>query len=111
MEFHKKFLFAAGVFIIFLIAGTFAYSYIEGWNYLDSAYFTVITVTTVGYGDISPQTNIGKIFTMFFAFFGIGMALYFFTLFGKYIYNKQLVAQLKSSKKIRGYRGTRLVKI
>ena len=73
-------------------------------------YFTVVTVTTVGYGDFAPSTDIGKIFTIFFSFFGIGMALYFFTLFGKYVYRRQLFAQLKDLKMIKGYRGTRLVK-
>lgn len=110
MEIHKKFTFAIIVFLIFLIGGSFAYSYIEGWRYLDSVYFTVATVTTVGYGDIVPITDTGKIFTIFFSFFGIGMALYFFTLSGKYIYRKQLFAQLKESKKIKGNRGVRIIK-
>lgn len=110
MELHKKFTFAIAVFLILLFGGSYIYSSIEGWRYLDSVYFTVATVTTVGYGDIVPQTDAGKIFTMFFSFFGIGMAFYFFTLFGRYIYRRQLFAQLKDAKKIRGYRGTRLVK-
>ena len=110
MDVHKKFTFAITLFIILLVGGSYIYSNIEGWRYLDSVYFTVATVTTVGYGDIVPQTDTGKIFTIFFSFLGIGMALYFFTLSGKYIYRKQLFAQLKGSKKIKGYRGTRLVK-
>ncbi|MBU2577092.1 MAG: potassium channel family protein [Nanoarchaeota archaeon] len=110
MELHKKFTFAIIIFIILLVGGIYFYSSVEEWRYIDSAYFTVATVTTVGYGDFVPETDIGKIFTMFFSFFGIGMALYFFTLVGRYIYRKQLFAQLKNSKKIRGYKGTRLVK-
>jgi len=95
MDLHKKFFFAITVFIILLSGGTFAYSSIEGWRYIDSAYFTVATVTTIGYGDLVPQTDVGKIFTMFFSFFGIGMAFYFFTLFGKYIYKKTFKDELK----------------
>ena len=95
MNLHKKFAFAIMVFLIFLSGGIFAYSSIEGWRYIDSAYFTIATVTTIGYGDIVPQTDIGKIFTMFFSFFGIGMAFYFFTLFGKYIYKKTFQDELK----------------
>ena len=60
-----------------ILTGTFVYHFIEGWNYLDSLYFTVITLTTVGYGDLSPQTPAGKIFTMFFIFTGLGIILSF----------------------------------
>ena len=58
-----------------ILTGTFVYHFIEGWSYLDSLYFTVITLTTVGYGDLSPQTPIGKIFTIFFIFTGLGIIL------------------------------------
>ncbi len=94
MDLHKKFTLAIALFLILLLGGTFVYSSIEGWRYIDSAYFTVATVTTVGYGDIVPQTDIGKIFTMFFSFIGIGMAFYFFTSFGKYIYKKTFQNEL-----------------
>ena len=111
MELYQKSTFAIIVFLIFLSGGTFAYASIEGWNYLDSLYFTVVTVTTIGYGDLVPQTDMGKIFTIFFSFLGIGMAFYFFTLFGKYIYKKTFENKLKAhhdritkhlEKKIRG---------
>ena len=110
MNLHEKFTFSIIIFFILLFSGSYAYSQIEGWRYLDAVYFTVATVTTIGYGDIVPQTDLGKLFTIFFSFFGISMALYFFTLFGKYIFRKQLFAQLKTVKKIKGNRGTRLVK-
>ena len=99
MNLHKKFAFAIIIFLIFLSGGILAYSSIEGWRYIDSAYFTIATVTTIGYGDIVPQTDIGKIFTMFFSFFGIGMAFYFFTLFGKYIYKKTFQDELNDHHK------------
>lgn len=95
MNLYKKFTFAIMIFLILLAGGTFVYSSIEGWSYLDSLYFTVVTVTTIGYGDFIPQTYIGKIFTIFFSFLGIGMAFYFFTLFGKYIYKKTFATELK----------------
>ena len=95
MDLHKKFIIAIIIFLILLSGGTFVYSSLEGWNSLDSLYFTVVTVTTIGYGDVVPQTGIGKIFTIFFSFLGIGMAFYFFTLFGKYIYKKTFQDELK----------------
>ena len=110
MDFHKKLIFAIVVFLALVFGGAYAYSCFEGWRYLDALYFTIVTVTTIGYGDFVPLTDVGKIFTMFFSFFGIGMAFYFFTLFGKYIYRKQLFAQLKTLKMTKGRGGVKLVK-
>jgi len=63
--------------LIILFIGTLIYHHLEGWDYLDSLYFSVITLTTVGYGDFSPQTRGGKIFTIFYIFIGLGMILSF----------------------------------
>ena len=55
--------------------GTVFYTVVEGWRVLDSLYFTVITLTTIGYGDFSPTTDISKIFTMFFVIAGVSFIL------------------------------------
>ncbi|WP_236545398.1 potassium channel family protein [Tropicimonas marinistellae] len=49
------------------------YRTVEGWSWLDSIYFSVIAVSTVGFGDISPETASGKIFTMFYIMIGLGV--------------------------------------
>ena len=63
--------------IIILAIGTVVYHYLEGWNYLDSLYFSVVTLTTIGYGDFHPVTDMGKLFTIFYIVVGIGMILGF----------------------------------
>ncbi|MCB0734862.1 MAG: two pore domain potassium channel family protein [Flavobacteriales bacterium] len=60
-----------------LVAGTIVYHYMEGWRWIDALYFCVITLTTVGYGDFSPQTDGGKLFTIFYIIVGIGIILSF----------------------------------
>jgi len=50
---------------------------LEGWTWLDALYFSIITLTTIGYGDFSPQTDMGKIFTIFYIVIGIGIILSF----------------------------------
>ena len=62
-----------GFVAVVLTSGAFIYRRLEGWSYLDSFYFTVITLTTVGYGDISPQTSAGKIFSMLYILLGLGI--------------------------------------
>jgi len=87
------------LFILFLLIfiGTVFYHNIEGWRYLDSVYFTVVTMTTIGYGDFTPQTDIGKIFTIFFIFSGIATAFYTITLITKYIYKIEFRTKLKET--------------
>ena len=62
------------VLTLILIATIF-YWVVEGWSLLDSAYFAVVTIATVGYGDLTPQTTLGKIFTIGYIFAGIGIFL------------------------------------
>lgn len=63
--------------IVILMIGTLSYHYLEGWSVIDSLYFSVVTLTTIGYGDFSPQTDAGKIFTILYIVIGIGMILSF----------------------------------
>lgn len=52
---------------------TVFYHFIEKWSWVDAFYFSVITVATVGYGDFSPQTVLGKLFTVGYILVGIGL--------------------------------------
>lgn len=66
--------------VLILVAGTIFYRVVEGWRWLDSLYFAVVTLTTVGYGDLTPQTDAGKIFTMFYILVGLGVIASFIAL-------------------------------
>ncbi len=61
--------------IVTILVGTVFYHEIEGWGWIDSVYFCVTTLTTVGYGDIYPITDAGKIFTVLYIIIGIGILL------------------------------------
>lgn len=63
--------------LIILMIGTIVYHYVEGWSWLDSFYFSFITLTTIGFGDFYPITNIGKIFTIVYVVVGVGIILAF----------------------------------
>lgn len=57
----------------------FYFHLVEGWSYLDAVYFTTSTISTVGYGDLVPKTDYGKIGSIALIFSGIGLAFYIFT--------------------------------
>jgi len=69
------------IYAVFMVAlGTFLFHWLEHWSYLDSLYFIVITVTTIGFGDLSPTTPLSKLLTIFFGINGIVLLLVFFDL-------------------------------
>lgn len=72
------------VFLVFvtLATGTIFYSLAEGWSLLDAFYFSVITLTTVGFGDFTPDSAFGKIFTAFYIFVGVAIILTFIDTMG-----------------------------
>lgn len=60
-----------------LIGGAGVYRYLEGWTWIDSVYFCMVMLTTVGFGDFAPKTDAGKIFTIFYLFVGVGIIFSF----------------------------------
>lgn len=62
-----------------IAAGGIFYNQVENLSWLDSFYFTIVTLTTVGYGDIAPTTAAGKVFTSMYLLIGIGLLVAFAT--------------------------------
>lgn len=59
--------------VIVLVSGTVFFRFVEGWSWLDSYFFTVVTISTVGYGSLVPITALGKIGTTILIFAGLGV--------------------------------------
>jgi voltage-gated potassium channel len=59
--------------------GTIVFHVLEGWSIVDSLYLTAQTVTTVGFGDLAPQTRYGRMFATVFMILGVGIVLYALT--------------------------------
>jgi len=68
-----------GFALLTLATGTVFYHIVEKFSWLNSYYFSVVTLTTVGYGDFVPHTDVGKIFTTFYVFVGVGIVTTFIT--------------------------------
>jgi uncharacterized membrane protein len=63
--------------LILLVFGSIFFSVVEDWTLVDSFYFSVVTLTTVGYGDFSPTTPGAKLMTTVYIFFGLSIIAVF----------------------------------
>lgn len=77
--------------LLIVMVGVVFYSRVEHWSVLDALYFCIITLGTVGYGDITPTTDAGKIFTIFYIIFGLAVIGGFFATLGKLIHPGAIV--------------------
>jgi voltage-gated potassium channel len=69
---HKRVFLAVCFLLFFLATGTAGYHFLEGYSFIDAFYMTVITISTVGYGEINPLSENGRIFTVFLILSGVG---------------------------------------
>ncbi len=66
------------VIVVIVGGGTIGYMILEGWSFLDSLYMTIITITTIGYGEVHPmdQDPVGRAFTIMLIVLGVGSTFY-----------------------------------
>jgi len=97
----KKYLPILISLVIVITIGTILFHYIESWRWLDSLYFCVTTLTTVGYGDFAPQTDAGKILFIFYILSGLGILFAFVNAFSKKIveYRTGILKKMEKKKK------------
>ncbi|MGD9092480.1 MAG: potassium channel family protein [Anaerolineales bacterium] len=69
---------------VLILMGAVIFHWLEGWDWLDSFYFVVITLTTIGYGDFSPTTPLTKLITIFYGANGIIVLLMLYDLIRRF---------------------------
>jgi voltage-gated potassium channel len=72
----KNFLVIVGLMISVIAGGTFGFKILEGWGWMDALYMTIITIATVGYQELHPLGESGRIFNMVLIFLGLGTTTY-----------------------------------
>ena len=82
---YRQVLKAIAVILCIITAGTVGLVLIEGWSLLDALYMAVITVSTVGYGEIMPLSPEGKAFVIVYIIIGVGAFLYIISKTAEYI--------------------------
>lgn len=76
---NKVFITMAGIFVWFAF-GVLVFSLVEHWSALESFYFVFVSLTTIGLGDVTPQTKAGSAFLVFFGMIGLGLVAVLITL-------------------------------
>lgn len=95
LEVRNRLLGILGLISGVLLVGTTGYHLIEGWGFLDSVFMTVITLSTVGYGETRPLGDGGRIFTICLILGGIGVMTYAFSTITSIIVEGQLSTAFK----------------
>ena len=82
------------VVFVLVIGGTLGYVTVEGWSFFDSLYMAVITLTSVGYGEVHPLTTQGRVFTMGLLLTGVFSLFFAATAAIRSIVDGELTGQL-----------------
>lgn len=81
--------------------GVLGYRFIEGWDWLDSAWMVTITLTTIGYGEVHPLSPLGKAFTIGLVSVGLGLVTVTFGQVTSYLVEGRLLEELRARRRLR----------
>lgn len=82
----RSFLIAAGFLLTSVMVGTFGYMIIEGYDGLDAFYMTMLIVSSVGFGEVLPLSDAGKVFTSIYMVLNLGIFAYIVSVISRYIF-------------------------
>lgn len=97
----KRLLLLKGLFTPFLlmvgliILGITGYNIIEHYTFLEALYMTIITIASVGFSEVKPLSEAGRVFTIFLIVVNLGLFTYFITLLSRYFFNPEFIAKNK----------------
>ena len=81
---ERHFLYAVAWLLFIVIVSVNVYHNLEGCDWVKSIYFTSATMTTVGYGDVVPQTDLGRMYTIALMWIGVSTGFYVLTTLGPF---------------------------
>jgi voltage-gated potassium channel len=97
----RSFLFAAIALVVLLVVGTVGYRWLEGIGTLDSFYMTVITISTVGFGEVKPFSAAGRLFTVGLIICGGGLAAYTLSGFAEFVLSDEWRVRWERKRRLR----------
>ncbi len=85
MDWEGRILKTVGLVLLTAAAGVAGLMVIEGWSFIDALYMTVITISTVGFSEVHPLSQIGKFFIIILIIFGVGAYIYIISIVAEYL--------------------------
>ncbi len=98
---RRRFIYATIAIIAMITIGSIGFHLLEDFTWNESIYFATQTVTTVGYGDLTPRTIRGQLFATVFMLVGVGTVLYALTVLAQAIIQSQIIEALGIKRKTR----------
>jgi voltage-gated potassium channel len=101
----RRFALAVSLVAVMTVIGAVGYMLIEHWSVLDAFYMSVITISTVGFGEVRPLSPAGRLFTIGLIVTGVGSAIYLFSVIGELIVEgrlKEFLGKSAMNRKIHG---------
>jgi voltage-gated potassium channel len=83
---------------LLILLGTIGYIFIEDFNFLEALYMTVITIASVGFQEVRPLSESGRLFTIFLILINLGLFTYFITLLSRYFFDLEFIKKYKQLK-------------
>ncbi|MFM6924122.1 MAG: potassium channel family protein [Ferruginibacter sp.] len=84
--------------LLTILFGTMGYMFIEHFNFLEALYMTVITISTVGFTEVRPLSDTGRLFTIFLILINLGLFTYFVTLLTRFFSDGEFIKLYKQIK-------------
>jgi len=84
------------LFLLIIMGGTFGYIYIEGFPFIDALFMTIITISTVGFREVQPLSDVGKMFTMGLIIFSFGNLAWIASTLARFVFDGELKNYLKT---------------
>ena len=96
--FRSKMYLAISMLLVLLLVGVLGFKYLSHYTWIDAIYMTVITITTVGFGEVQPLDDFSKIFTVFLILASVVIVGYAIKVITEYILSKNNIEELKQKK-------------
>lgn len=87
---------AISLLLLIIIGGTLGYIYLEDFSFIDALFMTIITISTVGFREVQPLSDIGKMFTMGLIIFSLGSLAWVASTLARFVFDGELKNYLKT---------------
>ncbi len=94
-QLFKRLLIPLVLLVCLTIIGSLGYMLIENYNFLEAFYMTIITVASVGFNEVHPLSDTGRVFTIFLIVINLGLFTYFISLLSRFFFDIEFINKYK----------------